>query len=108
MTRSRINRSLAVSCVALALLLTGCQVDWATWGFGVKRQGYNSAETTIGPANVAQLRHLWSVNLGGFINASPIVATGINIGGTPTDVVYVGTEHGVFFAVSTAGQVLWY
>jgi len=108
MTRSRINRSLAVSCVALALLLTGCQVDWATWGYGVKRQGYNPAETTIGPANVAQLRHLWSVNLGGYINASPIVATGINIGGTPTDVVYVGTEHGVFFAVSTAGRILWY
>jgi outer membrane protein assembly factor BamB len=108
MTRSRINRSLTVCCIALALVLSGCKVDWATWGYGVKRQGYNPDETTIGPANVAQLRHLWSVDLGAYINASPIVATGINVGGTPTDVVYVGNEHGAFFAISTAGRILWY
>jgi outer membrane protein assembly factor BamB len=108
MTRGHISRSLAVCCLALALLLSGCQVDWATWGFGVERQGYNPAEATIGASNVAQLRHQWSVNLGAYINASPVVATRIDVGGTPTDVVYVGTEHGVFFAVSTAGQILWY
>ena len=105
MTRSHINRSLAVCCIALALVLSGCKVDWATWGYGVKRQGYNPDETTIGPANVAQLRHLWSVDLGAYINASPIVATGINVGGTPTDVVYVGNEHGAFFAISTASAM---
>src|SRR6476659_5892943 len=88
MTRSRINRSLAaVCCVALAFLLSGCQVDWATWGFGVERQGYNPAEDTIGPANVAQLRHLWSVDVGADVNTAPIVANDIDVGGTPTDVV---------------------
>jgi outer membrane protein assembly factor BamB len=108
MSRCRINRSLIVGCFALALLLSGCQVDWATWGFGVERQGYNPVEDTIGASNVAQLRHLWSVNLGADINAAPIVATGIDIAGTPTDVVYLGTNNGVFFAVSTGGQILWY
>ena len=108
MRRFRINRSFAACCLALVLLLSGCRVDWATWGFGVERQGFNPAENTIGTANVAQLQHKWSVDLGAYINASPIVATDINIGGTPTDVVYVGTEHGVLFAVSTAGQILWY
>ena len=46
MTRCRVRRSLAVCCVALAFVLSGCQVDWATWGFGVERQGYNPAEDT--------------------------------------------------------------
>ena len=78
MSRCRIDRSLIVCCFALVLLLSGCQVDWATWGFGVERQGYNPVEDTLGASNVAQLRHLWSVNLGADINAAPIVATGID------------------------------
>jgi hypothetical protein len=107
MRRCRIDRSVGFWCGVLALVLSSCQVDWVTWGFGVQRQGYNPFEETIGPSNVAQLRHLWSVDLGAYINASPIVATGIDVGGTPTDLVYVGTEHGVLFAVKTTGQILW-
>ncbi|TML93953.1 MAG: hypothetical protein E6G06_00040 [Actinobacteria bacterium] len=108
MSRCRIHRSLALLCVGLALFLSGCRVDWATWGYGVERQGFNPAEDTIGTANVAQLRHLWSVDLGADINAAPIVASRLNVGGTPTDIVYVGTENGVFFALKTNGQILWY
>jgi hypothetical protein len=108
MSRCRIDRSLIACCFALLLLLSGCQVDWATWGFGVERQGFNPTESTIGPSNVAQLRHLWSVNVGADINTAPIVANGIDVQGTPTDIVYVGTDNGVFFAISTAGQILWY
>ena len=108
MTRCRARRSLAVCCVALAFVLSGCQVDWATWGYGVERQGYNPAEDTIGPSNVAQLRHLWSVDTGADVNAAPIVANDININGTPTDVVYIGNDGGAFFAISTAGRILWF
>jgi outer membrane protein assembly factor BamB len=105
----RSDRSATLGCAALALALTACQVnvDWATWGFGVERHGDNPNEQTIGPSNVAQLRHLWSVDLGAIIDASPVVATGIDVGGTPTDVVYVGTEHGALFAINTNGDVLW-
>jgi len=83
MSRCRIHRSLALLCVGLALFLSGCRVDWATWGYGVERQGFNPAEDTIGTANVAQLRHLWSVELGAAIDAATIVASRLNVGARP-------------------------
>lgn len=105
MRRGR-NRSGLVAVVGtLVLVLSGC--GWVTWGNGAERQGNNRFETVVGTANVAGLHHLWSVDLGAFINASPVLAVGVPINGTPTDVVYVGTEHGDFYAVSTAGRVLW-
>jgi len=78
MSRCRIDRSLIACCFALLLLLSGCQVDWATWGFGVERQGFNPAESTIGPSNVAQLRHLWSVNVGADINTGAAAQAAFN------------------------------
>ena len=57
---------------------------------------------------MAQLHQLWSTDLGADINAAPILANDLNIGGTRTDVVYVGTENGVFFALRTDGRILWY
>jgi outer membrane protein assembly factor BamB len=94
-------------CAALALLASACTIDWAEWGRGVERQGWSSAELTVSPSNVAQLQHKWSVDLGAFINASPVHAGLIDVNGTPTDLLYVGTEHGDFFAINTAGQVVW-
>ena len=102
------------------LLLSSCKVDWGTWGFDNARQGYNPWEQTVSPANVSQLQQQWATEIPtpagltnptppgpAYINASPIVATNIDIGGTATDVAYVGNEEGGFSAVSTAGQVLW-
>jgi outer membrane protein assembly factor BamB len=91
----------------LAIALAGCTADWATWGNGTLRDSENSLETAIGTSNVASLTQKWSVNLGAYGNASPILVHGVNINGTATDVLYVGTEHGAFFAISTAGTPLW-
>jgi outer membrane protein assembly factor BamB len=89
-------------------LLSACSIDWPTWGGRVERIGANESESTIGVGNVAQLRHLWSVDLGAIINASPVLAQGISVGGTATDLLYVGTEHGVLFALRPDGHIVWY
>jgi outer membrane protein assembly factor BamB len=96
-----------VAGLVLVLLVAACQPDYPTHSYGVERQAHNPTENQISTSNVAGLRHKWSVDLGAYINASPILATGITINGTARDVVYVGTEHGVLYAVSTSGQVLW-
>src|SRR6476469_1404165 len=84
------------------LLLSSCRTDWATWGFGHERQGDNRWESTVGPQNAARLHQQWATNLdGSYINASPIVALDVNVRGKRTDVIYVGTEHGIFFALNT-------
>jgi putative pyrroloquinoline-quinone-binding quinoprotein/putative pyrroloquinoline-quinone binding quinoprotein len=89
-------------------LCSACTADWAQWGgSGTTRQGWSDFGVGINPGNVNRLQHKWSVNLGGYINASPILATGVDVDGTPTDVIYVGTERGMFYAVSAAGRVLW-
>jgi outer membrane protein assembly factor BamB len=96
-----------VACVAIGLVASSCQPDYPTHSYGTERQAYNPNEATISPSNVAGLRHKWSVDLGAYINASPILAKNINVNGTARDVVYVGTEHGDLYAIGTGGAVLW-
>ncbi|MDX6325413.1 MAG: hypothetical protein QOK15_1767, partial [Nocardioidaceae bacterium] len=85
-----------VLIAALALVSTACATDWSAWGNGPERQGNNQFESLIGPNNASQLHHLWSVNLGGYINAAPIEATGMPVLGAKHDLLYVGTERGEF------------
>jgi outer membrane protein assembly factor BamB len=107
MNRRRSRAAAAALCVSLSLVLSACTVDWAEWGRGVERQGSTDSELTISPSNAARLQHKWSIDLGAYINASPVLASGIEVDGTNIDLLYVGTEHGDFFAVNTAGEVVW-
>jgi outer membrane protein assembly factor BamB len=97
---------------ALAWAASGASaagVSWATYGFDPQRTGYNPNEATIGTGNAASLHALWNVNLGDVMIAQPVQAAGVKIGGFLTDVVYVGTEHGDFYAVrATDGRRLWH
>jgi outer membrane protein assembly factor BamB len=84
--------------------------DWNTFGDNLQRTGYNPNETTLSATNVntASLHQLWSTNLGGPITAQPILATNVSIAGSPANVLYVGTENNVFYAVNAdTGAVIW-
>jgi outer membrane protein assembly factor BamB len=107
MKRVRIGGRVALG-IAVAVVSGACSSDWATWGNGNQRQSANALENKIGPGNVAQLHQLWSADLGGAMNAAPVLAHDIDVNGTPTDVLFVGTEGGVVFAVTTEGRGLWY
>jgi outer membrane protein assembly factor BamB len=106
MERARVRPVLPLA-LALVCVLAACSSDWATWGNGPARHGENALERTINTSNVGQLAEKWSVDLGAISNTAPIVASNLNVDGTTTDVIYVGTEHGMFYAISAAGQVLW-
>ncbi|MBV8637304.1 MAG: PQQ-binding-like beta-propeller repeat protein [Candidatus Eremiobacteraeota bacterium] len=84
--------------------------DWSTFGDNVQRTGYNRNETILNATNVSNgLKLAWtSADLGGAITAQPILATNVSINGTPTNVLYVGAENDVFYAINAdTGAVIW-
>ncbi|TAM87876.1 hypothetical protein EPN42_10395, partial [bacterium] len=83
-------------------------VDWSTFGFDLARSGYNPKETTIGASNVANLHQIWSLGFGGPLLAEPVLASGVSVNGSSQNVLYVGTQTGLFTAVNADnGSVLW-
>ncbi len=63
--------------------------DWPQFRQGPAHTGYNPAETTISPGNVAGLGLAWQGPTGEYIASSPAVAGGV---------VYVGSEDGKLYA----------
>jgi outer membrane protein assembly factor BamB len=84
------------------------EVDWSTYGYDVMRTGYNPNETTLGVDNVGTLDRIWSFDLGAVTIMQPGFAANVLLNGNPTDIVYVGSEHGAFFALNAdTGAVVW-
>jgi outer membrane protein assembly factor BamB len=84
-------------------------VDWSTYGGDAQRTGYNGNESVIGVSNAASLHASWSADLGAVMIAQPVEATGVMVSGSPKDLVYVGTEHGDFYALdASTGAVVWH
>jgi outer membrane protein assembly factor BamB len=86
--------------------------DWTTWGFDSARTGYNPHEVVLSPKAARSLRQKWTFNAGAVINTQPMVAAGVTVTihheRTTADLVFVGTEHGGFFAINaTNGRLVW-
>ena len=73
--------------------------DWNTFGDNVNGTNYNGNETTLTSANVQNITLKWSTDLASPITAQPVLATGIGVNGVSHNLLYVGTEGGVFYAV---------
>jgi uncharacterized repeat protein (TIGR03806 family) len=110
------------SFVSLALVAALCPaqgvpVSAVTWHYDNTRQGANTNETTLTPANVnvSSFGKLFSYSVDGHIYAQPLILTGVSIPGKGIrNVVYVATQHDsvyAFDADSNAGQdggLLWH
>jgi outer membrane protein assembly factor BamB len=82
--------------------------DYSTYGDTLSGSQYNPNETTISSSNAGSLHKIWAVDLGSAVTAQPVVATNVSINGTPTTVLYVGTEGGVFYALNAnTGATIW-
>ena len=83
-------------------------VDWATYGFDLTRTGWNPTETVLTPSTVPNLKLHWSFDLGAVTIMQPVLASGVLVNGNPTDVVYIGAEHGDLYALDAAdGSLVW-
>src|SRR5690348_3229880 len=102
--RKPIPVAVAGATAVLLLLAPGAgtaprpPIDWPTYGYDLQRTGSNAAEQTIGTANAGTLHQAWSRDLGAVLNTQPIVAAGVTVAGTPRDLVYAGSEHGLLAA----------
>lgn len=84
--------------------------DWNSFGYNLSRTGYNPNEATLSAPNVASssLKQVWATDLGGAVTAQPVLATGVTINGTPTNVLYIGAENNIFYAINAdTGAILW-
>lgn len=79
--------------------------DWPMYNRDVLGSRYNSAETTLSPANVDTLVEKWRIDVGAAVHATPIVVDGTVYVGDGT---VVDAFAGVFRAIDAeTGDELW-
>jgi len=94
-TSSSVRRTVVL---LLGIVLAGC--SWGTLGYGANRAGFDIAETTIAPGNVASLQQAWTAAIGSGPTDQSAAAWSPVVG--PSTVV-VGTRDGVVRAFDTRG-----
>jgi outer membrane protein assembly factor BamB len=86
-------------------------VDWDSFGYDLQRTGYNPKETVVGTGNVGSLQQLWpaTVNVGDDPVWEPVLASGVTIAGTSTNVFYAGSSAGsTLYAINAdTGAIIW-
>ena len=84
-------------------------IDWPTYGFDLARSGFNPLESAIGPNTAPNLGLKWSRDLGAVMIAQPVEAANVAVNGARMSIVYVGTEHGDFYALRAGdGSTVWH
>ena len=89
--------------------------EWLSFGHDPQRSGWNSAETTLSPANVGRLKLLWSTQLPTMPKdvalstlTSPLVVEGVQTAqGMKTLVFTVGIDDTIFAIDAGSGKILW-
>ena len=96
--------------VAAATKTSSTGIDVTTWHDDVARTGLNPNETTLTPQNVnsKQFGLIRMLAADGKVDAQPLLLSGLTIGGTQHNVVYVATENDSVYAYDAdSGAQLW-
>ena len=89
--------------------------EWLTFGHDAGRSGWNSAETTLSPANVGRLKLLWTTQLPTppkdvalSTLTSPLVVEGVQTAQGPKTLVFtVGVDDTLFAIDAGSGKIVW-
>ncbi len=93
------------------------QVNVLTYHNNYSRDGQNTNEVILSPANVnsTAFGKLFSYSVDGYVYAQPLFVSGVNVPGRGThDVVYIATEHNSVYAFDAdigtgpIGGLLWH
>ena len=100
-----------LTCLLLAVTpRLNAQLNVTTWRYDMSRQGQNTQETQLTPANVntATFGKLRSYAVDGSVYAEPLYMAALPIAGGTHNVVYVATQHDSVYAFDADGnQTLW-
>ena len=113
---SKKNKNILVALLGALLLpvAAGAQVpgtnEWLSFGYDQQRSGWNSAETTLSPANVGRLKLLWSSQL-----PTPPQDTALSTLTAPlvaqvdgkTLVFTIGIDDTLFAIDADSGKIVW-
>jgi hypothetical protein len=98
------------SALAFVPSTQGQTTDYTTYHFDNARDGLNSTETTLTPANVnsSTFGLLGVYQLDGKVDAQPLYLSKVPVNRAIHNVLYAVTEHGSVYALDAdSGQVLW-
>jgi len=75
--------------------------DVTTYHYNVARDGLNSQETILTPANVnpTDFGKIGSFPVDGHVDAEPLFLANLTVGGAKHNVLYIATEHGTMYAI---------
>ena len=60
---AKIARFALTLAICMTPVFAASPSEWLTWGYDQERSGWNRAETTLAPGNVAQLELKWKAQL---------------------------------------------
>ena len=104
------GRSLVVFFTLAAACRLNGQLNVTTWRYDATRQGQNTQETQLTPANVntASFGKLRSYAVDGSVYSQPLYMAALPIAGGVHDVLYIATQHDSVYAFDAdANQTLW-
>ena len=99
------------AAVAAALTCSGAAgaADWMQFGYDAAHTGYNPAETTISPANVATLATLYSVSLPASVDSAPVYLSNVSTAGGTRNLLFALAKNGRVMAIDAAtGAEVWH
>jgi hypothetical protein len=85
--------------------------DWAQFGYDAAHRGFNPAETTLAPGNVAQLAAIWpgGAALATSVDSAPVYAAGIATPAGTKDLLFLLGKNGRLMAIDAAdGSEVWH
>ena len=85
------------------------KINVITYHNDTRRTGWNSSETSLTPSAISgsSFGLLQQVTLDDQVDAQPLLVTGLTIGGSKHDVVYVATESNSVYAIdASSGAIL--
>ena len=83
-------------------------ISWPAFDGGGQRSGINTAETTITPANVANLTRFWQVRLPATVDAAPVELPNVTTSQGIKTLLFVTTTSGSLLALDASnGQIVW-
>jgi outer membrane protein assembly factor BamB len=115
MPSARLSVLRLIAFVLPCFLLAGASLafsqDVLTYHNNTARNGFNSSETTLTPANVnsSSFGRLFTISVDGLVDAEPLYLSAVPISGKGThNLLIVATEHGSVYALDAdTGSLIW-